>query len=67
MGGIYDARRSDGLKCHDTHTKFHKIWFSHSNVDEGGIQRHTNSMLIAQAYFYFFKIKMHVVGDIQSF
>jgi hypothetical protein len=23
MGGIYEVRRSDGLRCHDIHTKFH--------------------------------------------
>jgi hypothetical protein len=25
-----------GLRWHDTHTKFHKDWFSHSKVDRGG-------------------------------
>jgi hypothetical protein len=32
MGGIYEVRRSDGLKCYDMHIKFHKDWFNHSYV-----------------------------------
>jgi hypothetical protein len=39
MGGIYEVRRSDGLRCHDIHTEFHKDWFMHSKVDRG-IHRH---------------------------
>jgi hypothetical protein len=38
------------------YTKFHKDWFSHSKVD-GGIHRHTDSMVSLQVYFYFFKIR----------
>jgi hypothetical protein len=34
MGGIYD---------HDKHTKFHKGWFRHSEVNSGG---YTDSMVI---------------------
>jgi hypothetical protein len=30
-------------------------WFCHSKVD--GIHRHTVSMVIVSAYFYFFKIR----------
>jgi hypothetical protein len=30
MGWIYEVLRSDGLKCHDVHTKFYKECFSHS-------------------------------------
>jgi hypothetical protein len=26
MGGIYELRRWDGIKCHDIYTKFHKYW-----------------------------------------
>jgi hypothetical protein len=26
MGGVYEARRSDGLRCYDIRTKFHKDW-----------------------------------------
>jgi hypothetical protein len=36
MRGIYELRRWDGLSCHDIHTKFHKDWFRHSNIDGGG-------------------------------
>jgi hypothetical protein len=34
LGGIYELRRRDGLKCHDTHTKFNKDWFRNSKVVE---------------------------------
>jgi hypothetical protein len=33
-----------GSRCHDIHTKFHKDWFRHAEVDEGG---YTDSMVIA--------------------
>jgi hypothetical protein len=47
MGGIYEVRRWDGLRCHGIYTKFHKYWFRHSKVNRGeGIQRHTDSMEI---------------------
>jgi hypothetical protein len=36
MGGIYEVRRLDGLRCHDIHTKFDKDWFRHSKVNMGG-------------------------------
>jgi hypothetical protein len=29
MGGIYEVRRWDGLRCNGIRTKFHKDWFSH--------------------------------------
>jgi hypothetical protein len=35
MGGFYEERRWDGLRCRDMHTKFLKYWFSHSNVSKG--------------------------------
>jgi hypothetical protein len=25
MGGIYEVRRREGLRCHDIHTKFHGV------------------------------------------
>jgi hypothetical protein len=33
MGGNYKLSRCDGLRCLDTHTKFHKDWFSHSKTN----------------------------------
>jgi hypothetical protein len=36
MGGIYEVRRWDGLRCHDLHTKFHKDWVRHSEVYRRG-------------------------------
>jgi hypothetical protein len=38
MGGIYDVRRWDELRCRDIHTKFHKDLFRHSKVDRGDTQ-----------------------------
>jgi hypothetical protein len=35
MGGIYEVRRWDWLRCHDMH-KFRKDWLTHSKVDGGG-------------------------------
>jgi hypothetical protein len=32
VGGIYEVRRWDGLRCHDMHTKFHKNCLRHSKV-----------------------------------
>jgi hypothetical protein len=29
MEGMYEVSRSDGLRCHDTHTKFYKDWLRH--------------------------------------
>jgi hypothetical protein len=43
------------LRCDDIHTKFHKDWFRHSKVD--GILRHTDSMVIIEAHFYFYKLR----------
>jgi hypothetical protein len=36
MGWIYEVRHCDGLRCHDTHIKFHKDRIKHSNVNGGG-------------------------------
>jgi hypothetical protein len=60
MGGIYEVRRSDGLRCHDIATyipSFIKTGSSIQKLIREGIHRHTDSMLIAQAYFYFFKMR----------
>jgi hypothetical protein len=35
MGGIYEMRFRDGLKCLDKHTKFHKDLFSYSKANKG--------------------------------
>jgi hypothetical protein len=40
VGGIYDGRFWDGLRCHDTHTKFHKDWLRHSEVDTQAHRQH---------------------------
>jgi hypothetical protein len=37
---IYEARRWDGLIWNDTHTKFHKGWLRHSDIDKGDKQAH---------------------------
>jgi hypothetical protein len=40
MGGNYEVRRWDGLRCRDIHTKFHEDWFRHLNT-------HTDSYVIS--------------------
>jgi hypothetical protein len=40
--GIYEVRRSDGLRCHDINTKFHKDWFSHLKVNREDNRQHKN-------------------------
>jgi hypothetical protein len=40
MGGIYEVRRWDGLRCHFIHTRFHKDWFRYSIADRGETQTH---------------------------
>jgi hypothetical protein len=41
MGGIYEVRCWGGLRCHNTHTRFHKDWFVHPKLmGGGGIYRH---------------------------
>jgi hypothetical protein len=44
MGGIYEVHHWDELRTHDIHTKFHKDWFTHSEVNVGG---HIDCMEIA--------------------
>jgi hypothetical protein len=38
-GFMNEAWRSDGLRCHNTLTKWHKDWFTNSNVTVGNAQR----------------------------
>jgi hypothetical protein len=40
-GEIYELRSSNGLRCHDTHAKFNKDWFSHSKVRGIDLQTYT--------------------------
>jgi hypothetical protein len=42
MRGIYEGLRSDGLRYHDIHTKFHKDWFRHLKVDGADAHTHTH-------------------------
>jgi hypothetical protein len=35
MGGVYEIRPYQGLKCHDMYTKFCKDWLMHSKFDKG--------------------------------
>jgi hypothetical protein len=47
IGGISEVRRGDWLSSHDIHTKFHKDWFRHSEVDWEHTHRHTDRIEIA--------------------
>jgi hypothetical protein len=46
MVGVYEVRRSDGLRCHDVHTRFHKDWFRHSKVIHRHAGRRQHEILI---------------------
>jgi hypothetical protein len=51
-------RQWNGLKFHDKHTKFIRVWHSHSKVNKGihlDIQTHTERKVISYAYIYFFQ------------
>jgi hypothetical protein len=38
-GSIYELRIWDGVRCYDIHTKFHKDWFWHSEINWEGDAR----------------------------
>jgi hypothetical protein len=42
MGGIYEVRRWDWIRC--IYTEFHEDWFRHSEADRRGIHRDTDRM-----------------------
>jgi hypothetical protein len=42
MGGIYEVRRLNGLRCRDIYTKFHRDWFRHLEVAEGIHRQHSD-------------------------
>jgi hypothetical protein len=75
MGGIYEVRRWDGFKCHDTHTKSHKDWSRHSKVNGTGGESRTHRQhgnLISLFLFFIFqykesRIKMYVFVPWRSF
>jgi hypothetical protein len=48
----YAVEMDSGAMVYIYCTKFHIDWFSRSKI-YGGIHRHTDSMVIAKAYFYF--------------
>jgi hypothetical protein len=47
MGGIYEVPHSDGLRCHDIHTKFHENWLRLSKLIRVDPHTHKESMEIA--------------------
>jgi hypothetical protein len=49
MGRINGILRWDGLRCRDVDTKFHKIWFKHSEVNSGW---YTGRMEMSYAYLH---------------
>jgi hypothetical protein len=56
MGGIYEVRRCDGFSAMIHIPSFIKTGSGIENL-MGRIHRHTDSTVIAYAYFYFSKIK----------
>jgi hypothetical protein len=57
MGGIYEIRRWDGLRCHDIYTKFHKDWLRPSKVDMGGYMGIQEAWWSLKPTFTFFEIR----------
>jgi hypothetical protein len=54
IGGIYEAHRWNGFRCHDIHTKCDEVWFKHSNL-MGGRNTQTHRQhgdLISRLLFY---------------
>jgi hypothetical protein len=52
MGGIYEVRRWNGLRCHDILIKFHKDWFRHSKDDVEGFRHRQHGDLISLLLFF---------------
>jgi hypothetical protein len=52
MGGIYEVRRWDRLRCHDIHTEFLTDWFRHSNVDTEEYTHRQQGDLISVVLFF---------------
>jgi hypothetical protein len=74
MGGIYELRRSDGLRCHDMHINVHKDWFRHSQVDRGYSQTQRQHSDLINLHLFFknkenrlksHRIKMACRGNIK--
>jgi hypothetical protein len=64
MRGIYEVRRWDWLRYHDTHAKFHNDWFRHSEVDWWGgytdaytVRFHIRLLLLLLLLLFFFQKK----------
>jgi hypothetical protein len=57
IGGIYEVRRRDELRCHDIHAKFRKDWFTHSKVHTGGYIGTPHVDLTSLLLFIFFQNK----------
>jgi hypothetical protein len=53
MGGIYEVRHCDELRCHDVHTRFYEDWFRYSNLIRGDTQTHRqHGNLISPPFFF---------------
>jgi hypothetical protein len=57
IGGIYEVRRWDVLRCHNIHTKVHWTGSGNQKLIGGGGGLQTDSMEIARVYINFFKIR----------
>jgi hypothetical protein len=60
VGGIYEVRRSDGLKYHDINTMCHKDWLRHSEVNGVGIYRHTDKRRACRSHKLTFTFSKYV-------
>jgi hypothetical protein len=55
--GFKKARRWDGLRRHDIHTNFQKVWFRHSKVDMGDTETDRQRGDLISLLIYFFKMR----------
>jgi hypothetical protein len=55
--GIYEVRRSNGLRFQDIRTKFRIDWFRHSKVNMEDTHTDTDRKEIAEVYFHFLRLK----------
>jgi hypothetical protein len=57
MGGIYEARRRDEVRCQDINTGPHKDWLRHSEINREGCRACCSVVVEALCY------KQNVAGS----
>jgi uncharacterized protein involved in cysteine biosynthesis len=63
MRGIYEVQRSDGLRWHDIHTKFHDDWLGHLGNIKVIISTIWETVVLVLSKKYFLKYVVEIVSD----